>query len=107
MGRNYPPFSMILLGRGTLISPLLATHTRTSLCAAKCASPSPFVCPPYALFHFPYPVSPVFATLTKTAGCVPTLPILKLAPPPASPPIGFPPAHPLESPRHTTQHTCT
>src|SRR5258708_39550352 len=33
----------------------------------------------YALFHFPYPVSPVFATLTKTAGCVPTIPILELA----------------------------
>src|SRR5713226_7883273 len=32
-----------------------------------------------ALFHFPYPVSPVFATLTKTAGCVPTIPILELA----------------------------
>src|SRR6266852_1140653 len=31
----------------------------------------------YALFHFPYPVSPVFATLTKTAGCVPTIPILE------------------------------
>jgi len=30
------------------------------------------------LFHFPYPVSPVFATLTKTAGCIPTLPILEL-----------------------------
>src|SRR5712664_856080 len=35
----------------------------------------------YALFHFPYPVSPVFATLTKTAGCVPTIPILELIPP--------------------------
>ena len=32
-----------------------------------------------ALFHFPYPVSPVFATLTKTAGCVPTIPIVELA----------------------------
>src|SRR6266849_6593555 len=27
-----------------------------------------------ALFHFPYPVTPLFATLTKTAGCVPTIP---------------------------------
>src|SRR5258708_1375789 len=35
----------------------------------------------YALFHFPYPVSSLFATLTKTAGCVPTIPILELIPP--------------------------
>jgi hypothetical protein len=27
-----------------------------------------------ALFHFPYPVTLLFATLTKTAGCVPTIP---------------------------------
>jgi len=36
----------------------------------------PFVFKAYALFHFPYPVSLVFATLTKTAGCIPTIPIL-------------------------------
>src|SRR5260370_4551831 len=35
----------------------------------------------YALFHFPYPVSPVFATLAKTAGCVPTIPALVLTSP--------------------------
>src|SRR5580765_2749246 len=34
-----------------------------------------YVC---ALFHFPYPVTPVFVTLTKTAGCAPTIPILEL-----------------------------
>src|SRR6266850_1238977 len=40
-----------------------------------------YVC---AFFHFPYPVTPVFAcppwraTFTKTAGCVPTIPILEL-----------------------------
>src|SRR5712664_167893 len=33
----------------------------------------------YALFHFPYPVTPLFAALTKTAGCVPTIP--KMEPP--------------------------
>ena len=59
------------------------------------------------LFHFPYPISPFLATLTKTAGCVPTLPILKLAPPPASSPIGFPSSHPLESPRRFTKRACT
>src|SRR6266850_6272212 len=32
-----------------------------------------------ALFHFPYPVSPLLATLTKTAGCVPTIPTLERA----------------------------
>src|SRR2546426_12800785 len=31
-----------------------------------------------ALFHFPYPLSPLLATLTKTAGCVPTIPRLEL-----------------------------
>src|SRR6266849_6231060 len=30
-----------------------------------------------ALFHFPYPVTPLFATPTKTAGCIPTIPILE------------------------------
>src|SRR3989442_11457495 len=34
----------------------------------------------YALFHFPYPPSPLLATLTKTAGCVPTIPKLELVP---------------------------
>src|SRR2546425_654775 len=32
-----------------------------------------------ALFHFPYPLSPLLATLTKIAGCVPTIPNLELA----------------------------
>src|SRR3989442_16045497 len=31
-----------------------------------------------ALFHFPYPISPLLATLTKTAGCVSTIPKLEL-----------------------------
>jgi hypothetical protein len=30
----------------------------------------------YTLFQVPYPVSPLLATLTKTAGCTPTIPIL-------------------------------
>src|SRR6267378_5462904 len=34
-----------------------------------------------ALFHFPYPVSPLLATLTRTAGCIPTIPILELSRP--------------------------
>src|SRR3989442_5104756 len=32
----------------------------------------------YALFHFPYPLSPLLANLTKTAGCIPTIPNLEL-----------------------------
>jgi len=43
----------------------------------------------------------------KTAGCVPTLPNLKLAPPPTSPQISFPPSHPLESPHCTNERACT
>src|SRR5882724_1249330 len=38
------------------------------LCAAKSASVTPFVWRSCALFHFPYPVSPFIATLTKTTG---------------------------------------
>ena len=30
------------------------------------------------LFQVPYPVTPLLATLTKTTGCVPTIPILEL-----------------------------
>src|SRR6266446_5331219 len=29
------------------------------------------------LFQVPYPVSPLLTTLTKTAGCIPTIPILE------------------------------
>src|SRR5882724_775590 len=38
------------------------------LCAAKSASVTPFVWRSCALFHFPYPVSPFIATLTRTTG---------------------------------------
>src|SRR6266849_5732569 len=31
-----------------------------------------------AFFHFPYLATPLFATLTKTAGCMPTIPSLEL-----------------------------
>ncbi len=34
---------------------------------------------PCALFHFPYPASRLFAIHTKTAGCIPTIPIMELA----------------------------
>jgi len=39
----------------------------------------PLLSTAYTLFQVPYPVSPLPGTLTKTAGCIPTLPILKLA----------------------------
>ena len=107
ISENNPPIPMTRLEGSAPITPLLATHTRLRLCAAKCLSATPFVSNPYALFHFPYPVSPLLATHTKTAGCIPTPPILKLAPPPGSSPIGFPSSHPLESPRYTIQRTCT
>src|SRR6267142_3879371 len=37
----------------------------------------PFFSCTSALFHFPYPVSPVFVTLTKKPGCIPKIPILE------------------------------
>jgi hypothetical protein len=75
---NNPSIPMIRLEGSALLTPLFVTHTRFELCTAKCASATPFVYRCYALFHFPYPVSLLFATHTKTAGCIPTLPVLKL-----------------------------
>ena len=67
---------MINLERSTLISPLLSPPAGPALCVAKCASATPLVSRSYALFHFPYPASPLFAirlsraqtTDTKTTG---------------------------------------
>src|SRR2546422_11348501 len=59
---------MINLERSTLISPLLSPPAGPALCVAKCASATPLVSRSYALFHFPYPAIPLFATLTKTTG---------------------------------------
>ncbi|SRR6266478_3334964 len=36
-------------------------------------------------FQVPYPLSPLFATLTQTAGCVPKIPILETSSLPAPP----------------------
>src|SRR5882724_11513828 len=77
IGPRDAPFS----SRSIPLSPSIATHTQSSLCDAKCASATSFLSDASALFHFPYPVSPVFATHTKTAGCVPTIPILELTDP--------------------------
>src|SRR2546427_2901361 len=38
----------------------------------------PFLSMAYTLFQVPYPISPLRATHTKTAGCIPTIPILEL-----------------------------
>src|SRR6266403_5003123 len=38
----------------------------------------PFLSTAYTLFQVPCPISPFRATLTKTAGCIPTIPILEL-----------------------------
>src|SRR6266849_7612080 len=38
----------------------------------------PLLSTAYTLFQVPYPISPLRATLTKTAGCIPTIPILEL-----------------------------
>src|SRR5712692_203441 len=74
---------------------ILAQHSRRSTSLAHTLAPllhfsdrdenlvteTPFSRPLFsstsALFHFPYPASPAFATHTKTAGCVPTIPILE------------------------------
>src|ERR1700675_4720715 len=41
----------------------------------KSAFANPLFSTRCALFQVPYPVSPLFASLTKTAGCIPTIPI--------------------------------
>ncbi len=43
----------------------------------------------YALFHVPYPVSSLFASLTKTGGCIPTIPILEPLQPAAPPTLSL------------------
>src|SRR6267142_2315667 len=75
IGSRDAPFS----SRTIPLSPFVATHTQSPLCVAKCTSATSFLSDSSALFHFPYPVSPVFATHMKTAGCVPTIPILELS----------------------------
>ena len=80
------------------LSPLHATLTKnrgwgvllltSSLCfpTFKRACKRPLFSIASTLFHFPYPVTPLLAcppwrdTLTKTARCVPTIPILELRP---------------------------
>ena len=46
------------------------------------AKKAPFKSALCALFKVPYPLSSLPATLTNTAGCAPTIPILELIPPP-------------------------
>ncbi len=58
---------------------LLHFHRRDENLAAQTPFSRPFFSNTSALFHFPYPATPLFATLTKTAGCIPTIPILELA----------------------------
>ncbi len=65
-------------GPATHLSRAQSGDTQSLLCVIKCAPANPFLSNVCALFHFPYPVTPVFATHTKTAGCVPTIPILEL-----------------------------
>ena len=65
-------------GRASQLSRAQSRDTQFSLCVVKCAPATPFLSRACVLFHFPYPVTPVFATHTKTAGCVPTIPILEL-----------------------------
>ena len=76
----------------TPVSPLESAFTQTAGCRtphppflplyllfrAKSAFANPLFSMRCALFQVPYPVSPLLATLTKTAGCIPTIPILKL-----------------------------
>ncbi len=89
---------------------ILAQHSRRSTPLAHALDPllhfsgrdenlvteTPFSRPLFsstsALFHFPYPVSPAFATLTKTAGCIPTIPTLERISfrPPAPSPAPYP-----------------
>src|SRR6266404_46819 len=72
------PFFACPPGRATHLSRAQSRDTQFSLCVVKCAPATPFLSRACALLHFPYPVTPVFVTHTKTAGCVPTIPILEL-----------------------------
>ena len=73
------PRSEQFSSRTLLLTPFFAAHTQSPLCVVKCLPATSFLSDSSALFHFPYSVSPVFATHTKTAGCAPTIPILELS----------------------------
>jgi len=70
------PFRMRSYENTRVAYPLDSIFLRPSLCRAKSPSANPLISMRCALFHFPYPATPLFATLTKGAGCIPTLPIL-------------------------------
>ena len=79
------PLSFDILTNARGWYPLLL-HFLVSLqiCAEKGAFANPLFSIGCALFQVPYPVTPLLAcppwraTVTKTAGCIPTIPILKL-----------------------------
>ena len=73
--------------RGVGVSPTGILKVRLEACSlfipSTCQLPqhlTPFFSNTSELFQVPYPVSPLFATLTKTAGCIPTLPKSELVP---------------------------
>src|SRR6266850_88908 len=71
-------FDILTNARGCRGSAYLSPSTFASLLTFRTKSTfaNPLFSIRCALFQVPYPVSPVFATHTKTAGCIPTIPIL-------------------------------
>jgi hypothetical protein len=69
---------LLLRGRGVLLSTVLSP---LGVQRSRSSDVPPIFRPvfsiAYALFQVPYPASPLPATLTKTAGCIPTIPILE------------------------------
>ncbi len=73
-----PPSLCVLRELCVKIPPSLNSrcHTSPKISAKLPPQKGRFKSVLYALFQVPYPLSPVFATLTRTAGCTPRIPIL-------------------------------
>ena len=69
---------LLLKGRGVLLSTVFSP---LGVQSSRISDVPPIFRPVFstacALFQVPYPASPLPATLTKTAGCMPTIPILE------------------------------
>src|SRR6266850_2317563 len=65
-------------GRGVLWLTSFLLSQRSDVPTFQRACKRPLFSIASTLFHFRYPLTPLFATLTKTTGCVPTISILKL-----------------------------
>jgi len=96
--KSASPLPLLCVFRGLCVQipcPYALTVTLHNRFPRSRAKTHPFKSAAYALFQVPYPINPLFATLTKTAGCTPTIPILKPSACALINPMPFPTPYPL------------